>query len=155
VLREAATLVQASVGATPAIALRLDAGDTRVLGAHSQLVQVFVNLRLHAVASTQGLTDRAPRIELAFEQQTPEVARVVVRDNGHGHDEMRRRRLFDPYMGPEHITPGSGLSVSLAVRAVQALGGHIDAHSVEGVGTALTVELPRLEAQREVEAAGV
>ena len=150
VLREAAALVQASIGTSPMIALCIEADDARVKGADSQLVQVFVNLLMHAVASTQGLTDRAASIEVVFDECTSEHARVIVRDNGHGHDDARRRRLFDPYAGVEHITPGSGLSVSIALRTVQALGGHIDADSVEGVGTALTIVLPCLGSQDEV-----
>ncbi|MFZ4739199.1 MAG: ATP-binding protein [Bradymonadia bacterium] len=149
-LREAVAVVQASVGTRPEVTLSVRDEDTRVVGAESQLVQVFVNLLLHAVAASQDLTDRPARVEVVHEPSTHEFARIVVRDNGQGLDDARRRRLFDPYSGPEHITPGSGLSVSLAVRTVQTLGGHIDAHSVEGVGTVLTIDLPRLHTTRSV-----
>ena len=66
---------------------------------------------------------------------------VTMTDTGVGMDEEALGRVFEPYFSTK--TTGTGLGLPIARRNVELSGGSIDVRSARGVGTAVTLRLPR------------
>ncbi|MGE5506020.1 MAG: PAS domain S-box protein [Actinomycetota bacterium] len=76
--------------------------------------------------------------------------RVVVCDTGPGIPEDQRMEIFKEFRRGEHAASGGrgggmGLGLSIVVRLARLLGHRIDVHSVDGKGSAFSVELPLAE----------
>jgi PAS domain S-box-containing protein len=105
-----------------------------------RLKQVLLNLASNAVkynrhAGTIRVTCRATR--------EGRVA-VAVQDTGPGLSPDKMARLFSPFdrLGAEDTeVQGTGMGLALSKGLVEAMGGDLTAHSVEGEGTTFTVEL--------------
>jgi two-component system nitrogen regulation sensor histidine kinase NtrY len=67
------------------------------------------------------------------------MARLSVRDSGHGIDPEDRDRLFAPYFSTRK--EGTGLGLAIARRIVTDHGGYIGAES-NGSGARFIVDLP-------------
>ncbi|MFN9969425.1 MAG: sensor histidine kinase, partial [Phycisphaerae bacterium] len=57
--------------------------------------------------------------------------------------ESTRSRIFDPFFTTKAVGAGTGLGLSIALGIVEEHKGRIEVHSKEGVGTTITVVLPR------------
>ena len=75
-------------------------------------------------------------------QQIGERCRICIEDNGSGVDEIELGRLFDPFYRQQQLNNGYGLGLSIAKRAVELLGGRIEASSPPGKGLLVCIELP-------------
>jgi len=67
--------------------------------------------------------------------------RLEVRDRGCGMDEPDRQRAFEAFYTRK--AKGTGLGLPICKKIVEAHGGRISIHSTKGVGTTVTVRLPR------------
>jgi len=112
----------------------------------AELNQVFLNLLVnaaHAVAAAHGTSGDGPGlIRIAT---TVEGDGVVVRltDNGIGIPDDVKEHIFDPFFTTKDVGEGSGQGLSVARSiVVNHHDGMIDAESVPGVGTTLSVWLP-------------
>lgn len=79
--------------------------------------------------------------------------RFTVSDTGIGIEPEVLARLFEPWQRPQgsHHAPGLGLGLGLAQQQAHSMGGRLQAHSVPGQGTALTLVVPlRAAAEDEV-----
>jgi signal transduction histidine kinase len=65
---------------------------------------------------------------------------IRVADSGVGMDEEALARVFEPYFSTK--TTGTGLGLPIALRNIEASGGHIAVESRRGEGTAVTIKLP-------------
>ncbi len=112
---------------------------TVVVGDEGKLRQVLINLLGNAVKFT-------PRGEIAIGVTTPAPNqwRFEITDTGIGLTEEERIGLFAPF----HQTNagrrfgGTGLGLAIARRHVELLGGEIQVHSEQGVGTRFEFTLP-------------
>ncbi len=68
---------------------------------------------------------------------------IAVRDNGVGMDEEARRRALDPYFSTKQSGHALGLSLAIADQTVTEHHGRLDIQSTPGLGTTVTVTLPR------------
>jgi PAS domain S-box-containing protein len=70
---------------------------------------------------------------------------VEVEDTGVGIDEAFRPSLFEPFSRAEEqaTTDGTGLGLAITKHLTDVMGGRIDVESEPGVGTTVTVRLPR------------
>lgn len=86
---------------------------------------------------------RPPRVHVWAERAGPDWV-VSVRDEGPGLDVRQARRAFSLFERAEHMTPGSGMGLGLAVsrKFVERLGGRIWVESEPGEGATFRFTLP-------------
>ncbi len=134
---DAAAAVEARA-AVQGLRLVVDCEDPGSLeGDRDQLLQVLQNLLNNAVDATpEGgmITLRACAVE-------EDQLLLSVTDTGQGIPADQRERIFDLYFTTK--ATGAGLGLSLVQRIVAEHSGHLQVDSDEGVGTTITVRLPR------------
>jgi two-component system NtrC family sensor kinase len=125
------------------IEVRLDIDPLlpRIVSDRSQLQQVFLNLFNNALAAVAD----GGRIEAVARPEAQNVV-VTVRDNGCGMSEETLNHIFEPFFTTKK-GKGTGLGLSITYGIVKRLGGEIAVESTPGVGTTLTITLPK--GQRE------
>ena len=143
-----------------AINVICDYGDLpKVYCYPSQLNQVFMSLLTNAIdafdpanspedgdGSAKGMPQNVPQdptIRITTEADT-DWLRVTIADNGMGMAEETRRQMFDPFFTTKPVGTGTGLGLSISHQIV--IGNHkgrFTCQSECGVGTTITVEIPR------------
>jgi len=107
-----------------------------VVGDADQIRQVFWNLARNAVqAMPNGGLLRVST------ETSADAYRICFSDSGRGMSELDQRRLFQPFR--TNFPSGTGLGMAISYRIVQAHGGDIEVSSRPGMGTMITVSLPR------------
>lgn len=120
--------------------LILDLAEVPAIRCHpNQINQVIMNVLLNALQA-MGPKGRVTVRTRALEGD--EVA-LTVEDEGSGIASEHLQRIFDPGFTTKGVGVGTGLGLSITYRIVQAHGGAIDVRSEPGVGTTVTVTLPR------------
>ena len=116
--------------------------DCAVRGSPTRLGEVVSNLIDNALRYggphvTVGVSARGRRI------------RIRVCDDGPALDASTRTQMLLPFWRGEHGQPeGSGLGLSIALRVVERMGGHLAVHlGPDGTGTCLDIDLPRAAAR--------
>jgi len=113
----------------------------RIVSDRSQLQQVFLNLFNNALAAVAD----GGHIEASARPEGDGVA-VRVSDNGCGMSEETLNHIFEPFFTTKK-GKGTGLGLSITYGIIKRLGGEIAVESTQGVGTTLTITLPK--GQRE------
>jgi signal transduction histidine kinase len=109
-----------------------------------------VNLLTNAIKFTPD----GKEITLAARLAGPDEAEITVSDSGIGLDERSLRQLFQPFFtqfDSSHHSSGDfgfnkrglGLGLSIVKQFIDLHGGSVSAESGLGVGTAVTIRLPR------------
>jgi signal transduction histidine kinase len=107
------------------------------------LRQALINLVDNAIKFTPA----AGRVRIRI-SETPDDAVVDVIDSGPGIAGDARERVFDRfYRGNDDDGHGTGLGLSLAKGAVEALGGHLTLVDTGAQGSAFRISLPRQPAR--------
>src|SRR5262249_23712720 len=86
--------------------------------------------------------ERPCRLEISNRMDTSWVTLEVV-DNGQGMDAGGGRRAFGPFFRGTSEGAGHGLGLAIVDSYVRALGGSVHLRSEPGVGTRVSVRLPR------------
>jgi len=102
-----------------------------------QMRQVFLNILNNAGDAMDG----SGSITLTT-RRNEENIRATVSDTGKGMTADEIERVFDPFFTTKEVGKGTGLGLSISLNVVEAMGGHIEAQSVPGVGSSFTVVLP-------------
>ncbi len=107
-----------------------------LVGDADQIRQVFWNLARNAVQAMPhgGLLRVSTEVGA-------DAYRICFTDSGRGMSEVDQRRLFQPFR--TNFPSGTGLGMAISYRIVQAHGGDIDVASRPGIGTMITVSLPK------------
>jgi len=100
-----------------------------------QINQVLLNLLLNAIQSM----DKPGTVRVTLQPEDDAVL-VIVSDEGKGIAPEHLPNIFRPFFTTKG--QGTGLGLSLARRMVESHGGTINATSVLGEGTQVTVQLP-------------
>jgi len=121
--------------------VRLDAAlPPRLLGDPTSWHQILVNLIANAIRFTaQGHV----LVELRWEA---DAMILTVSDTGIGISAAHLTRLFAPFVQADQSTTrrfgGTGLGLAISRRLAEAMGGSVNADSIEGAGSTFTVRLP-------------
>lgn len=102
-----------------------------------QFQQVFYNLLRNAY---QALSGEDGRITLRSRSTEYEIE-LSIEDNGTGISPEHMGAIFEPYRTTK--SSGSGLGLLIVRRIVREHGGEISIESEEGLGTKVTIHLPR------------
>ena len=87
--------------------------------------------------------ERACRLEVSTRVETFSVTVEVV-DNGQGMEPEAARRAFEPFFRGTAEGSGHGLGLAIVDSYVRALGGSVQLRSEVGVGTRVSIRLPRM-----------
>ncbi len=123
---------------------RVDVPDTPVWysGRPEELHRMFANLGSNAVK----YSDEGGDIDVRLVEEPDEV-RISFTDSGLGISEEDQARLFEEFFrstNPEAKSrPGTGLGLAIVERIARRHSGRIEIESKLGVGTTMTVVLPR------------
>ncbi|MDQ7835031.1 MAG: ATP-binding protein [Humidesulfovibrio sp.] len=123
------------------VRLEIDPELPRINSDRSQLQQVFLNLFNNALAAVAD----GGRI-LATAREVGDNVEISVRDNGCGMSDETLKHIFEPFFTTKK-GKGTGLGLSITYGIIKRLGGDIAVESEQGVGTTLTITLPK--GQRE------
>ncbi len=150
--REALNLLRASIPATIEMRSEIAGNCDYVMGDHSQLHQVIVNLctnAYHAMEKDGGLLSfsiEPVTVDARQAESMPNLRpgawlRMTVRDTGCGMDQATLERAFDPFFTTKPQGKGTGLGLSIVHGIVKSHGGAIDMQSEPGKGTTVRVWL--------------
>ncbi|MCB9741586.1 MAG: response regulator [Alphaproteobacteria bacterium] len=103
--------------------------------------QVFTNLISNAIKYSG---DGPPRIDVRGERQADGLVSIEVTDEGPGIPEDRVEEVFTMFrrLSPSEDVPGVGIGLALCRRAVEAMGGQIQALPQAGRGACIRFTLP-------------
>ena len=102
----------------------------------SKIKQVIWNLLQNSI---QAMPDGGT-LKVALEEPNQNFARLVFSDNGCGIDSDNLENIYEPFQSGAR---GTGLGLSIVHRLVTEGGGRIDVESEKGIGTKITIELPK------------
>jgi signal transduction histidine kinase/ActR/RegA family two-component response regulator len=125
----------------------------------AQLEQALMNLALNArdamplggtlrMACETVSLDAAEIARQALELEPGSYARVSVTDSGTGMEPEVLARAFEPFFTTKPVGKGTGLGLASVYGAVKQMGGHVGIESDVGVGTTVTIYLPRSSSER-------
>jgi signal transduction histidine kinase/Na+/proline symporter len=138
VVQEAFTLTRLGRRARTVDLIAHVTDDAHVVGDRQRLSQVLVNLCTNACdASPDGA-----RVEVGIRCEDRHVT-IEVTDHGSGMSSAVRARATEPFFTTKLAGEGTGLGLSLVDSIVADLGGTLDLRSELGVGTTVTIQLPR------------
>ena len=107
-----------------------------------RLVQVFVNLLLHAgQAIPQGQAKRN-EISVSLLEEADDVV-VLITDTGRGIAPEILPHIFEPFYTTKPVGEGTGLGLAISRAIVKSFGGEMRASSTPRVGTTMRVRFPR------------
>ena len=120
------------------IELTLQPGGATLDADRDQISQLFWNLARNALRAMEsgGLL----RI---VQEAEGDVCRMLFSDTGRGMTREERENIFHPFRSL--FDGGSGIGMAIVYRIVQEHRGQIHVESEAGVGTTITVELPRAD----------
>lgn len=131
-------------GAYPQQPLQVDVDvptQCRVKGDVSALTMALRNVLDNALKFAHR--DRAPEVHISTQVHEGRTA-IAVRDRGVGFPMKHSDRIFDIFqrLHPSDDYPGSGVGLAIVRKAMERMGGSVQAHSGSGDGTTFTLYLP-------------
>jgi len=128
---------------TQSVEVSVDIGpETHVLASVELLTRAMANLVRNAVkyAGQSG-----PIVVTA--EETKEIVKIIVRDNGPGVPENLLDQLFEPFFRPEQSrdrdSGGVGLGLAIVKTCVETCQGTVSAANLQPKGFAVTISLKR------------
>jgi two-component system cell cycle sensor histidine kinase/response regulator CckA len=156
VVREALTLVRASLPTTIEIRQNLASQSDTVLANPMQIHQVLINLCTNAA---QAMGEKGGVLEVSLEDadldseatasnsdlQPGGYVKLTIKDTGSGIAPEIVNRIFDPYFSTREPEHGTGMGLAVVHGIVKGSGGSIAVDSILGEGTVIHVFFPRIE----------
>ena len=135
----------APLAAGRAIRIESDADAPSVVGDRTQLVQLATNLIVNAIKYGRPQTPVVVRVTLPDD----DLVRLAVTDEGEGiaapHIPRLTERFYRVDPGRSRQVGGTGLGLAIVKHIVLRHRGRLDIASTPGVGTTVSVVLPRAE----------
>ncbi len=145
-------LLQRSLGGSIEVELRLDGESWPILSDPNEFESAVLNM---AINSRDAMPDggnitisvKGSHVKKVAKgpQKVPEGDYVIVSvtDNGSGMSPKVAERAFEPFFTSKKISRGTGLGLSMVYGFSRRSGGHAEIESKQGVGTTVTLYLPR------------
>jgi signal transduction histidine kinase len=115
-----------------------------VRGDRIQLQQVILNLVVNAMDAMKDAVAGDRRVTIRTASPEPHSVIVSVSDCGHGIDQDKLGRIFQPFYTTK--AHGMGMGLSIARTIVEAHGGVLWATNNVGPGASFLFRLPSVEA---------
>ncbi len=112
--------------------------DVNIYGNRDQLEQVFLNITLNAQAAMKNGGDLSIEVE-----RVDNNSLVRISDTGHGIEEDKQEKIFEPFFSTKET--GSGLGLFISHNIVHNHSGQIEVESEVGKGTTFIITLPALK----------
>ncbi len=162
ILKEAVSLMRATLPSTIEIRQIITQEDTKVLADPTQIHQIVINLCTNAAQAMRekgGILDiRLSNVEIFHPDLAPHpdlplgfYVVLSVGDTGCGIDPAIKDKIFDPFFTTKGPGEGTGLGLSVVYGIVKQCGGAVDVRSAVGHGSVFSVYLPRVHAEMEAE----
>ncbi len=161
IIKDVQHLVQETFPKNIQVSCVLAADLPAVLGDHTQLHQILLNLCVNArdaMASGGMLTITATttRVDALAASTQPEAracsyVRVNVTDTGTGMPAELVEKIFDPFFTTKEVGKGTGLGLSTVLAIVKSHGGYVEVQSDPGHGTTFSIFLPSQESCQEAQ----
>ncbi|MCJ2034261.1 ATP-binding protein [Methylobacterium sp. J-068] len=152
-LKDFQGLLRRALGETVTLVLDLDAALDPVRLDPGQFESAILNLAVNARDAMPGggtLTVRTENLAVTPERRAAwpdltegDYVRVSVTDTGTGMDAATAARAFEPFFTTKDVGKGTGLGLSQVYGFVRQGGGQVRVASAPGLGTTLTIDLPR------------
>ena len=123
----------------------------------NQLENVVLNLAINARDAISGsgrLTIETSNVYLSkdsdrfdFAVTEGEYVHLLVSDTGHGMSPEISALVFEPFFTTKEIGKGSGLGLSMIYGYVKQTGGYVVVSSEVGLGTSISIYLPRAKSE--------
>jgi signal transduction histidine kinase len=151
-------LINRSLG--EAIKINLDFAEDMWLSQvdNHQLENAVLNLAINArdampdggELSILGRNCRSDELAgvMMLELEAGDYIALSVEDTGHGMAKDMAALVFDPFFTTKEFGKGSGLGLSMVYGFAKQSGGYVNFDSTEGVGSKVTMYLPRADAIR-------
>ena len=148
-------LLRSTIGAAVDIDIVLAPDLSPALGDTSQIELMLLNLAINArdAMPQGGAITLATANKTAGRPERPEhppegdYVAVSVADAGSGIPPAILDKVFNPFFTTKEVGKGSGLGLSQVLGVAQQLGGGVRIETQAGIGTTVTVYLPRAGAQ--------
>ncbi len=126
-------------------------GGLNVRAREGQLVQVFLNLLLNSAQSFVSDDSLTQQIQIKSRCLDTKEVEICFSDTGAGIASDLIAGVFDPFVTTKRSQGGSGLGLAISKRIIESFGGTIALDSSLGVGTSVTIRLPRAQAEQVIE----
>lgn len=138
-LRNAISLVQHElIGRPIEVQLNLQEEMPEIIASQDQLQGVWINLILNAIDAL----DKDNGLITISSSFTSNSYQVAVQDNGKGIASDHIARVFEPFYTTKSAGRGTGLGLSVCMRAINHHNGTIQVESKQGEWTRFTVIIP-------------
>lgn len=129
------------------ISIQIEVPDRfEVVAVYNSLFQVVLNLLVNAVHAIQDKAAKGvhePGLIRVWAESQEMVNILHFTDNGCGMTDEVMRNLFTPFFSTKEIGKGTGLGLATSYKILQSWGGFLIASSQQGVGTTMSIHMPR------------
>jgi signal transduction histidine kinase len=161
VIRDMGGMIERTIGPLVNVAYDLDPAATPISADVVQFEVTLLNLCVNARDAMPGggeLVLRTERVVTLIPPADPtglppgDYVRVSVTDNGEGMPEAVRARALEPFFTTKEPGKGTGLGLSTAYGFARSAGGNVSIETALGIGTTVSLTLPRVEGTPSQEA---
>lgn len=138
----------------PRIEIRFEPYDGRPIAMvdHTQLQNALINLSVNARDAMPDGGTLIFRVQVVASDQdeNSRMGRrilIEVEDSGTGMPKEVQEKLFEPFYTTKDAGKGTGLGMSAVLGFAQQSGGHVGVWSEEGVGTRISLYIPKAETE--------
>ena len=130
---------------------QLDQNLPPIMGNHSRLEQVIINLLINARDAIQDRSEQIPDSESAHQialvtKRDDETVTLSVCDTGIGVPDPIRGKIFEPFFTTKKVGKGTGLGLSISYGIVKECGGSIDVTENPSGGSCFNLHFPVMKA---------
>ncbi|WP_422056289.1 MHYT domain-containing protein [Sphingomonas sp.] len=154
VIQAMAELLRRTLGPMIALDLKLAAVPVPVLADPTQVEMMILNLAINARdampdGGTLTIATATRHIGSDTELEPGDYVEIAVSDTGIGMDEATLRRAMEPFFTTKPVGKGTGLGLAQIYGSARQAGGTVRLSSTPGIGTTVSVLLPRTNREPE------